>query len=86
MRSMNHDPQPSARVAQALQIHRSIAACHAHLAQNDGVHALTATLMLPCYRAEFERLMLAMSAAERNELMPMLPLGEVRQSLNLPRA
>uniref|UniRef100_C5CJZ0 Uncharacterized protein n=1 Tax=Variovorax paradoxus (strain S110) TaxID=543728 RepID=C5CJZ0_VARPS len=83
---MNPDPQPSARVAEALQIHRSISACHAHLAQSDGVHALTATLMLPCYRAEFERLVLAMSAAETNELMSRLPIGEERQSLSLPRA
>ena len=83
---MNHDPQPSTRVAEALQIHRSIAACHAHLARSDGIHALTAALMLPCYRAEFERLVLAMSAAERNELMSLLPIGEARQSLSLPRA
>ncbi|CAN7582204.1 hypothetical protein [Variovorax paradoxus] len=83
---MNHDPQSSARVAEALQIHRSIAACHAHLARSDDAHALTATLMLPCYRAEFERLVLAMSAAETNELMSRLPIGEERQSLSLPRA
>ena len=83
---MNPDPHLSARVAQALQIHRSIAACHAYLARGDDAHALTATLMLPCYRAEFERLVLAMSAAERNELMPLLPIGEERQSLSLPRA
>lgn len=83
---MNPDPQPSARVAQALQIHRSIEACHAHLARSDGIHALTATLMLPCYRAEFERLVLAMSAAETNELISLLPIGDERQSLSLPRA
>ncbi|CAN7585560.1 hypothetical protein [Variovorax paradoxus] len=83
---MNHDPQTSARVAEALQIHRSIAACHAYLARSDDAHALTATLMLPCYRAEFERLVLAMSAAETNELMSRLPIGEERQSLSLPRA
>lgn len=83
---MNHDPQPSTRVAQALQIHRSIAACHAHLARSDGIHALTAALMLPCYRTEFERLVLAMSAAETNELTSLLPVGEARQSLSLPRA
>jgi len=83
---MNPDPQPSDRVAQALQTHRSIAACHAYLARSDDAHALTATLMLPCYRAEFERLVLAMSAAETNELMSLLPIGEERQSLSLPRA
>ncbi|CAN7605046.1 hypothetical protein LJR260_004293 [Variovorax paradoxus] len=83
---MNHDPKTSARVAEALQIHRSIAACHAYLARSDDAHALTATLMLPCYRAEFERLVLAMSAAETNELMSRLPIGEERQSLSLPRA
>jgi hypothetical protein len=83
---MNHDPQPSARVAQALQIHRSISACHAHLAQSDGIHALTAALMLPCYRAEFERLVLAMSAAETNELMSLLPIREEERALSPPRA
>ena len=83
---MNPDPQTSDRVAEALQIHRSIAACHAYLARSDDAHALTATLMLPCYRAEFERLVLAMSAAETNELMSRLPIGEERQSLSLPRA
>jgi len=83
---MNHDPQPSARVAEALQIHRSISACHAHLVQSDGVHALTATLMLPCYRAEFERLVLAMSAAETDELMSLLPIREEERALSPPRA
>lgn len=29
--------------------------------------------MLPCYRVEFGRLTLAMSAAEKNELMSLLP-------------
>ncbi|MDQ0589295.1 hypothetical protein [Variovorax paradoxus] len=83
---MNHDPQPSGRVAQALQIHRSIAACHAYLARNDDVHALTAALMLPCYRTEFDRLSLAMSSAEKTALMSLLPADEEPLTVSLPRA
>jgi len=83
---MNCDQHPPARVAQALGIHRSIAACHAYLARNDHIHALTAALMLPCYRDQFGRLTLAMSAAEKNELMSLLAVDEEQQALSLPRA
>jgi hypothetical protein len=75
---MNSDQQPSGRpgrIEQALEIHRSIAACNEYLARSDDVHSLTAALMLPCYRVEFGRLTLAMSAAEKNELMSLLPAG-----------
>ena len=61
-------PQPAGRVAQALEIYRSVAACHAYIARNDAVHALTAALMLPCYRAEFRRLALALTPVEANAL------------------
>jgi len=83
---MNCDQQPSSRVAQALGIHRSIAACHAYLARNDDVHALTAALMLPCYRTEFDRLSLAMSSAEKTALMSLLPVDGEQRALSLPRA
>lgn len=62
----------SGRVAQALEIHRSIAACSEHLARNNDVHALTAALMLPCYQAQLGRLARAMSAVEKSELMSLL--------------
>ena len=56
------------RVAQALGIYQSIAACNERLARGNDVHALTAALMLPCYQAEFRRLAGALSAAEQDEL------------------
>ncbi|SDI89933.1 hypothetical protein [Variovorax sp. OV700] len=56
------------RVAQALGIYRSIAACDECLARGDGVHALTAALMLPCYRADFRRLVRELDPLEENEL------------------
>jgi hypothetical protein len=71
---MNFDTQPSVRVAQALEIFRSIAACNEHLTRNNDVHALTAALMLPCYQAEFGRLALGMTAVEKRELMARLPV------------
>lgn len=61
-------PQPAGRVAQALEIYRSIAACHAYIARNDAVHALAAALMLPCYQAGFRRLALALTPVEANAL------------------
>lgn len=70
---MNRDTQPSGRVAQALDIHRSIAACSEHLTRNHDVHALTAALMLPCYQAQLGRLAQAMSSVEKSELMSLLP-------------
>ena len=46
--------RPSAKVARALEIHRSVMACNAHIAlDRESTHALTAALMLPCYKAEF---------------------------------
>ena len=75
---MTSDQQPSGRsgrIEQALEIHRSIAACNEYLARGDDVHSLTAALMLPCYRIEFGRLTLAMSTAEQDELMSLLPVA-----------
>jgi len=71
---MNFDTQPSGRVAQALEIHRSIVACSDHLTRNNDVHALTAALMLPCYQAQLGRLARAMTDVEKSELMSMLPI------------
>jgi hypothetical protein len=62
----------SGRVAQALEIHRSIAACSDRLTRNDDVHALTAALMLPCYQAQLGRLARAMNPVEQSELMSLL--------------
>ena len=58
----------TAAVARALEIHRSIAACHEHIARHDNIHAHTAALMLPCYQAEFRRLALALTHVEAREL------------------
>ncbi|RSZ43977.1 MULTISPECIES: hypothetical protein [unclassified Variovorax] len=59
----------SARVARALEIHRSVAACNAHIARgSDSTHALTAALMLPCYKTEFRNLVLALTSDEEREL------------------
>ena len=61
--------RPSAKVARALEIHRSLMACNAHIARGSETnHALTAALMLPCYKAEFRNLVLAMTANEEREL------------------
>ena len=60
--------QASTRVARALEIHRSVVACHEHIARGGGVHSLTAALMLPCYKAEFRTLALAMTSQEEREL------------------
>jgi len=60
--------QASARVARALEIHRSVVACHEHIARGSCVHSLTAALMLPCYKAEFRTLALAMTSQEEREL------------------
>ncbi|MGJ3703359.1 hypothetical protein [Variovorax sp. AFSI2.2] len=56
------------RVAQAIGLYRSIAACDECMARGDGVHAFTAALMLPCYRADFRRLVLELNPLEENEL------------------
>jgi hypothetical protein len=55
-------------------IHRSIAACHAHIARGDNIHALTAALMLPCYQAGFCSLVRELDAAQASELMASLDL------------
>mgnify|MGYP006951310852 CR=1 FL=1 len=60
------------RVAQALGIYRSIAACHERLARRDDVHSLTAALMLPCYQAEFRSLVRELTHAEQDELRSVL--------------
>lgn len=59
-------------VEHALVIHRSITACHACIARGDGVHALTAALMLPCYQAEFRTLARALTLAQQSELRTTL--------------
>ena len=56
---------PSTRVARALEIHRSVGACNAHIARGgDSTHALTAALMLPCYKDEFRNLALVLTSDE----------------------
>ncbi len=66
---MHSDNPAIDRVRQALDIYRSIAACNVYLSRGDDVHALTAALMLPCYRARFEKLALRLSPEEEQELM-----------------
>jgi hypothetical protein len=75
--------QPCALVAQALAIYRSIAACHAHIANNSSssasnAYALTAALMLPCYQSSFRELALALTLEEERELR--YALDEFRNS------
>ncbi len=61
--------RPSAKVARALEIRRSVAVCNAHIARGgDSTHALTAALMLPCYKTEFRNLVLALTSDEAREL------------------
>jgi hypothetical protein len=62
----------SGRVAQALAIYRSIAACNECIARGNDVHALTAALMLPCYQAGFRSLALELTPAEENALRSAL--------------
>lgn len=71
-RNTSNDKQSFDRVAQALDIYRSIVACHEYRAYRNDVHALTAGLMLPCYQAEFGRLTLEMSRVEESELRSAL--------------
>ncbi|SFQ24141.1 hypothetical protein [Variovorax sp. 770b2] len=61
-----------AAVERALAIHRSIAACHAHIARGDSVHAFTAALVLPCYQAEFLGLARLLDPAQQSELRTAL--------------
>ena len=60
------------RVAQAIGLYRSIAACDECIARGDDVHAITAALMLPCYQAEFMRVVLELGPKEENELSTAL--------------
>ncbi len=61
--------RPSAKVARALEIHRSVMACNAQIGiDRESTHALTAALMLPCYKSEFRTLVLAMTSDEEREL------------------
>jgi len=73
------------RVAQALGIYQSIAACNERLARGNDVHALTAALMLPCYQAEFRRLAGALSPAEQDELSAVLRRMGSADAPALPR-
>lgn len=66
---MHSDNPAIDRVRQALVIYRSIAACNRQLSRGSDVHALTAALMLPCYRAQFERLVRGLGPEEEQELM-----------------
>jgi hypothetical protein len=69
---MSCEKQAPGRVALALEIHESIAACNEYLARGNDVHALTAALMLPCYVAEFRSLVVGLTEAEENELRSAL--------------
>lgn len=60
------------RVEQAIEIYRSIAACQDHLSRDGDVHALTAALMLPCYRTEFEKLARELTPAQEGVLIAAL--------------
>ena len=62
----------SSRVAEAIGLYRSVVACEECIARGNDVHALTAALMLPCYRAEFMRRVLELSPEEENELSSAL--------------
>jgi hypothetical protein len=66
------EDQATARVAQALEIHRSIALCNAYIDRGSDVHALTAALMRPCYQAEFRRLVLELTQMEESALWSAL--------------
>jgi len=73
--------QAPGRVAMALEIHESIAACNEHLARDNDVHALTAALMLPCYLAEFRNLVLGLTEVEENELRSVLASYSLASSM-----
>lgn len=72
---MQHDNPSIDRVERALDIYRSIAACNEHLSRGDDIHALTAALMLPCYRAGFEKLANQLTRAEEDRLMACISHG-----------
>ena len=61
-----HAPGRAARTA--VEILKSIAMCDAYIERGNDVHALTAALMLPCYKAELKRLMLELDDVEEREV------------------
>jgi hypothetical protein len=63
---------PSGRVAQALEIYRSIAACNECVARGNDAHALTAAWMLPCYQAGFRSLARELTPVEESALRSAL--------------
>lgn len=69
---MNFEKQSSDLVVQALGAYQSIAACNEYLTRQGHVHSLTAALMLPCYRVEFERLVLQLTPTEEHQLRSAL--------------
>lgn len=69
---MNLHKPSSDRVAQALDLCRSIAACHDCLARSGDAHAPSAALMLPCYQTQFGRLVLQLTQGEEAELASAL--------------
>ena len=78
---MSCEKQARGRVALALEIRKSIAACNEHLARGNDVHALTAALMLPCYLAEFRSLVLGLTEMEENELRSVLATYSLASSM-----
>ena len=75
---------PSGRVAQALEIYRSIAACNECIARGNDTHALTAAWMLPCYQAGFRRIVRALTPFIRNEPRSRCS-GQMKSSLRRPK-
>jgi hypothetical protein len=63
---------PSGRVAQALELYRSIAACNECIARGNDAHALTAAWMLPCYQAGFRSLARELTPVEEDALKSAL--------------
>lgn len=68
----NHTATDAASTARALDMHRDIAACRAHIAHGQGIHALTAMLMLPCYEAGFRQLAQRLTSTQQSELRTAL--------------
>ena len=69
--TMNLNPRDfplSGRLDQAVEIYRNIVACNDRIARSNDIHALTAAVMLPCYRTQFERLARQLTADEEQEL------------------
>ena len=66
------------RVQEALDVYRSIAACNGYLSRGDDVHSLTAAMMLPAYRVQFQQLALRLTPQEESKLMTGLRQIEPR--------